>query len=143
MTPSIHPSRARLLRLFAAAAASAVLAGCAAFAPDSPEERVRARAQARWDALLAGDFEKAYAFLSPGSRGVVSLPQFRNSIGAAASWKSAKVHGVTCQQADRCKVTMLVNYTPLLPRPRVGNIETSIDETWLLEQGQWWLPQGL
>jgi len=38
---------------------------------------------------------------------------------------------------------MLVNYTPLLPRPRVGNIETSIDETWLLEQGQWWLPQGL
>lgn len=143
MTIWIHPSRARFLRLFAVTAAGAVLAACAAFAPKSPEDLVRERAQARWDALLAGDFERAYGFLSPASRGVVSLPQFRASIGAAASWKSAKVHGVACEQAERCKVTMLITYSPLLPRSRVGNIETSIDEIWLLDQGQWWLTRGL
>lgn len=143
MTPAIHLSRTRFLALLAAAAASAALAGCAAFAPKSPEDLVRERAQERWDALIAGDFEKAYGFLSPASRGVVSLPQFRASIGAAVSWKSAKVHSVVCEQPDRCKVTMLVKYAPMLPRPRVGTIETSVDETWLLDQGQWWRPHGL
>lgn len=143
MIPPLPVSRARFLGLLAAAVASAALAGCAAFAPASPEERVRERAQARWDALLSGDIERAYAFLSPGSRGVVSLSRYRMSIGASASWKSAKVHSVACPQADRCKVTMLVAYTPVLPRSRVAIIETSVDETWLFEEGQWWLPHGL
>lgn len=143
MTDPIPSRRARLLRLFAAGLAGAMLTGCASLAPKTPEDAVRERAQARWDALLAGKFDEAYAYLSPGSRAVVSPQRFRSSIGAAAAWKSAKVHSVTCAQADRCKVTMLVSYAPMVRAREIGTIETSIDETWLLDQGQWWLPQGL
>ena len=118
-----------------------VLTSCALMAPRTPEEAVRDRAQARWNALLAGKFDEAYAFLSPASRGVVSAQRFRAGIGGAASWKSAQVHSVTCPDADRCIVIIKVSYEAALPRVRLGTIESGVEETWLLDAGQWWLPQ--
>ncbi|GAB1390528.1 hypothetical protein MASR1M6_27100 [Rubrivivax sp.] len=81
---------------------------------------------------------------TPARAAAPSFPQqLPSSIGAPPPRGSAKVHSVTCAQADRCKVTMLVSYAPMVRAREIGTIETSIDETWLLDQGRWWLPQGL
>ena len=133
----------RRYTLLACLVAPLLLSGCASLKPPSAEEAVRERAQARWNALLAGKFEEAYQFLSPASRNVVSLQRFRSSIGGAATWKSAEVHKVTCSQPDRCTVSIKVSYSAILRGRSLGTIDTSVEETWLLDAGQWWLPQGL
>lgn len=133
----------RRFALLACLVGPLVLSGCALLKPPPPEEVVRERAQARWNALLAGKFEDAYQFLSPASRNVVSLQRFRASIGGADTWKGAEVHKVTCSQADRCTVSIKVSYSAILRGRSLGTIDTSVEETWLLDAGQWWLPQGL
>jgi hypothetical protein len=121
----------------------ALLAGCASMGSSTPEETVRQRAQARWDALLAGKFDQAYQFLSPASRAVLSPERYRGSFGGAAAWKAVRVESVSCTQPDRCIASIKVTYEPNLRRGRLGTIDTSVEETWLLDAGQWWLPQGL
>src|SRR5207244_5876671 len=61
-----------------------VAAGCAAIGgnltSDTPLETkqavVRERAEARWQAVIKGDYPAAYAYLSPASRGIVSAGTF-------------------------------------------------------------------
>lgn len=120
-----------------------LLSACAGLGPNTPEQAVSARAQARWNALVAGDQQQAYQFLSPASRALLSYENFRARFGAGAAWKSAQVFKVVCEQADRCTATIKVTYRPALPRGSIDTIETSVDEVWLLESGQWWLPQKL
>ncbi len=120
-----------------------LLAACAPLTPATPEEAVSARAQARWNAVLAGDWQQAYQFLTPASRELISFDKYRARFGTMANWKSAEVFKVRCEQPDRCLVTTKVTYQPVLPRVSIGTTETSVDEVWLLEAGQWWLPQKL
>ncbi len=125
-------------------AALVVIAGCASIGPKAPEDAVRERAQARWDALIAGRFDDAYAYLSPATRQLITPQIHRARFGAAAGWKSAQVHQAKCDQADRCSVTIKITYQPaLLRRAPAGTMESSVEETWLLDAGKWWLPQGL
>jgi hypothetical protein len=51
----------------AALVGAALLAGCMASTPSrpAPEDEVRLRAQARWDAVVAHDWQKAYSFATP------------------------------------------------------------------------------
>lgn len=85
--------------------------------------------------------EQAYQFLSPASRGLMSFESYRARFGGRAIWKSAQVHRVLCESADRCVATIKVSYRPVPPRGSIDVIETSVDEVWLLESGQWWLSQ--
>jgi hypothetical protein len=143
MTIPDFPIRPRRLAMLACLVGALGLSACSAFGPRSAEEAIRERAQARWNALLAGRFDDAYAFLSPASRSVVSPQRFKSSFGAVLSWKSAEVHKVECAQADRCIASIKVRYQPVLRAGTLGTIETLVEETWLLDAGQWWLPQGL
>lgn len=120
-----------------------VLSACALQTPRTPENVVRERAQARWDALLAGKWAEAYQYLSPASRGMMTFERYRGSFGALVSWKTAQVHAVSCPQPDRCTASIKVTYVPTLRRGTLSTIETSVEENWLLDAGQWWLPQGL
>jgi hypothetical protein len=120
-----------------------VLSACASMSPRTPEDAVRERAQSRWNALLAGKWDEAYQYLSPGSRAMMSFDRYRGSFGSVVSWKSAQVHAVSCPQPDRCTASIKVTYVPTLRRGTLSTIETSVEEIWLLDAGQWWLPQGL
>src|ERR1700758_5579112 len=57
------------------------LAGCAGIGVDSsPEAKqkvVAARAEARWQLLIKGDFTEAYEFLSSGSKATTSLDAYK------------------------------------------------------------------
>ena len=110
------------------------LIGCGE--PKTPEQIVAERAQARWDALLAGDFETAYSFASPSYRDIVDAVRFQQSLGGHASWLGAKVREVTCRE-DVCEAMVRLKYRSPLP-PRM-EFETDDIERWLSEDGEWWI----
>ena len=115
-------------------AAVALLAGCAAMAPDNrpPEEVVKARAQARWDALLKEDYATAYSYLGPGSRAVNSMEAYKAAV-PKNFYKAAQVHSVVCETPESCMVDVRVDYLF-----RGSRIKTPLAETWIKQEGNWW-----
>jgi hypothetical protein len=107
-------------------------AGCAMVGGESPEAAVRERAQARWDAMVKGDFKAAYGYLSPGSRAVLSEPSYEGSL-KKGFWKSARVESVTCRSAEACDVSATIEYDYMGHR-----LKTPLRESWIRDEGQWW-----
>ena len=123
-------------------AAALLVAGCASLGNTTPEEKVQQRAEAFWQARLKGEPEKAYALLSPSYRKVRTFEQYRAQYGAATGVKAASVVNVTCE-AEKCTARIKIEAAPALMGVNVGTIATGVDETWLLEDGQWWRFQSL
>ncbi|MBL8314778.1 MAG: hypothetical protein JNK55_13620 [Rubrivivax sp.] len=128
-----------LLRWSALTCVVGVMAGCATAPPATPEQAVRARANERLKALVSADLPKAYGYLSPTSRALVSFENWRNNLTRATVWKSAEVFSVQCPTADRCNVRVTIHHQPLVLGGTLGTITSAIDETWLADKGDWWL----
>lgn len=109
------------------------LAGCAGVLPlqAAPEEIVKQRAQERWNAMLAGELNKAYSYMSPASREAISPELFRSSV-RLGFWRAAEVNAVTCIQ-DACEATVQVTY-----QYRGSSVRTPVRETWVRTEGNWW-----
>lgn len=116
------------------------LAGCASMAV-TPEAIVKARATQQWQARIAGDLDTTYGFTTPSYRGVTPLPKYKGGFGDAVTLISAEVASVQCEAEDRCIVNTKVEAKPnlVLGKRVLPNFTTYIDETWLREDGQWWL----
>ena len=97
-----------------------------------PQKMVADLAAARWEALIKGDFAKAYSYLSPGTRNVMSLDLYKSKIRGGI-WQKANVDSVSCEQ-DRCKVLMVIEYS----YRNIKSLETRLDEYWLRQDGEWW-----
>jgi len=100
--------------------------------PEARRDAVAARAAARWDALIKGDYDKAYALLSPASREATTLDQFKKNL--RRGFRDAKVDTVECS-AELCTVKLWVTYDHRLMK----GVQTPIDETWIFDKGQAWL----
>ncbi|MFD2378067.1 hypothetical protein ACFSTJ_12145 [Ottowia pentelensis] len=113
------------------------LAGCAGLQPQTTEQIVQQRAQQRWDALVAGDFAKAWTYSTPSFRQRVKQNDYRDQFGRAGQWTAAKVESVTCK-AERC--TAQVSLTARLLFPGFKNQLTTgeVPEIWVRDDGQWW-----
>lgn len=118
-----------------------LLVGCAATSPNNsektsvpqtPEEKVASRAQARWDALRAGEYDKAYAYITPSMRTTLPLEVFRSRI-SGGSWIDVKVTKAVCEP-EVCDVAVKIEYY-VLPNLRDAQIVT---EKWILDDGNWW-----
>ena len=122
--------------------AAATLVGCATApaTPATPEQAVSERAQQRWDRLLVRDFEKAYTYLTPAYRNLKTPAQYASRFGNGAAWHSAKVDKVTCESAERCTATIKLEVV-VLARGFTKPLESTLYETWLLDEGQWWFYQ--
>ncbi|QIL70224.1 hypothetical protein G7048_07570 [Diaphorobacter sp. HDW4B] len=119
----------------------AVLGGCASVSTRSPEEIVAERATERWAGLIKGDFAKAYQYNTPGYKGMVSQQRFQESRGRDGRVSDASAYKVTCETKDKCIARMkLTAFAPMISGSGKGAMEvmTYVDETWLLEEGQWW-----
>jgi hypothetical protein len=120
-------------------AATVVIVACGPDAPSvddrTPEEVVHERAQQRWDALLSGDIERAYGFITPAYRATRSLALYRARFGAAVQWNDATVQSVECE-AERCRVVVNLSYR--LIRQRMENTRP-MDEVWVFSEGNWWI----
>jgi hypothetical protein len=113
-----------------------IAGGCASISPQSPEEQVLTRAQARLDALMAKDFGKSYEFLSPGYRGANSLNRYKALYLGAGNWTFAKVDEVTCDDAALCEVRVNIKYTTLHAKTEMPS---QLTEKWIFVDDKWWL----
>jgi hypothetical protein len=120
-----------------------MLCGCAASLPHEPEvdggqeKIVAGMAQARWDAIVRGDYDKAYGMLSPGSRTLIRKEDFIGKSGRV-SWISADVRKVDCSGGDVCEVEVDAKYS--YQARRVGKVESNqhLKEKWRSVDGTWW-----
>ena len=96
-----------------------------------PEAVVRALAQERAKAVVAGDVARIYGYLSPTTREAMSLDAFRNTI-RAGFWTQAEVVKVDCQP-EVCDVELQVTYVY-----RGSSIVTPVRESWIRSGGGWW-----
>lgn len=125
---------------FAVAAALGV-AGCASgpmgrLSKDSPPEAkvaaVTKRGQERWDLLLKGDVKAAYAYLSPASRAVTSLERYQARTNPA-NLRAIKLDRATCE-GEVCRLRYWLTFDHRVMK----GVETPIEETWVIEDGQAW-----
>jgi hypothetical protein len=125
----------RLLAVFAVL----LLAGCAVN-PAAQEQKVLDRAQARWDAVIAGDLESAYTYYSPGYRSATSVIDFAVEMRTRrVRYTSAKYVSHECGEA-RCTVKFLVGFRIPAPVPGMTVFDSTqlIEDTWVRTDGKWW-----
>jgi hypothetical protein len=129
---------ARAVRWALLLGATLCLAGCASLRPDAPTQ-VRQLATERWQALLAGQHEKAYEMAVPSYRKLKTLDDYRfNLMSLPVRWKSAQVLRADCEE-KRCKVTVRVVSELRMPGRFRGDLDSAMDEIWVFEDGQWWM----
>jgi hypothetical protein len=121
---------------------SLAVVGCASLQP-APEETVRKLATQRWQALLAGKFDQAYEFATPAFKKLRTVDFYRTNRSAVpVKWVSAEVLRVDCEP-QRCSVKIKLITRPIMPGFNKLNLETGLDEVWILEDGQWWMFEKL
>lgn len=115
---------------------AATLGACATTdgvtASSSPEARrsaVLARADARGAALVRGDLDAAYAYLSEGSKAVITLDNFKRRM-SVVPFTAYRIDSATCD-ADNCKVQAKVTYDHRVMK----GVTTPVTETWVAERG--------
>jgi hypothetical protein len=129
----------RGLRTAALMSVLSVLTACATTAPRSQEALVE-RAQARWDAILARDFDAAYALYSPGYRSATSRTDFEIELRSRRiNWTSAAYREHSCD-GEVCMVTFDIEYTAPRPVPGLDRWEgkSESEDTWIRSSGEWW-----
>ena len=132
-----------LLSLMLTVGSSDALAGCEKTEGSSVDkeaisekEKVGERALARWEALIAGDWDTAYTFETPGYRAFYTVWNMRDSYGGAVTWKGIKLLR-TEDVSSTAKVTL-----ELTSSFEDGGLEmlipVAISEQWLKKDGEWW-----
>ena len=101
-------------------------------APEIKRAAVTERVNARWVALIKGDLESAYTYLSPASREVVSLAAFKART-RSSGFRDAKIESAECEP-ELCRVKLMLTYD----HRAMKGVTTPLSETWVLEQGQLW-----
>jgi hypothetical protein len=125
---------------------ASVVAACAGIGgvskdstPEVKAAAVKERSQARWQALIKGDLDAAYAYLSPASKAVTPIESYRRQIRPGL-WREVKIDSVECE-AELCSVKLQLTYDiprgPMSPKP-VKGIETPLTERWVIENGSAW-----
>jgi hypothetical protein len=121
-----------------------LLSACATTPTASPEDIVKERAQARWDALLDGDFATAYSYYSPGYRSAMTVVDFEIGIRMRkVQYRTAEYQGHSCEK-NVCTVRFKVGYQVAKPVPGLGDWESDgmVSEQWIKSNSEWWfLPQ--
>ncbi len=67
--------------------------------PEVKAAAVKERSNARWEALIKGDKDAAYAYLSPGTRELITLEQYRGRM-QTGSFRSVQIEKVDCDDGN-------------------------------------------
>jgi len=121
-----------------------LLSACASTSNALSEDVVKERAQARWDALLKGDFATAYSYFSPGYRSTVTVVDYEIAVRLKkVQYRTAEYQDHSCEN-NVCTVRIKVGYRVAKPVPGQASWESDgmVSEQWLKSDGEWWfLPQ--
>lgn len=110
----------------------AILTACATLDSRPSPEVVKERAQARWNALVSGNPNAAYAYFSPTVRQTLKAEDYASSV-KKGFWKSVTVDRVECSNADLCTAHATIEY-----EYKGGRVKTPLRETWIREGQNWW-----
>jgi hypothetical protein len=131
------------LALCACASTSGPQTGASTPTSNSQAGAVQARAQTRWDLLIAGKMAEAYEFFSPGYRQIKSRDAYANDMAnRPVKWTRAEVQGSECPAgAEYCDVTVNVHYEVTSTLPGVGTLASfsPVTERWINSQWSWYL----
>ncbi len=112
------------------------LAACASVAPitaespaDAKQAQVVDRANARGTALVQGDLDAAYEFLSEGSKAVIGKDNFKRRMGIVP-FRAYRIEAASCEGAT-CKVQSKLTYDHRLMK----GVTTPVTEVWVIERG--------
>jgi hypothetical protein len=100
--------------------------------PPSEARIVGERAQARWRSLIAKDLDNAYTYLSPGSRSIMTLQDYKNR-HRVGFYRDIELESTKCDGAV-CTVRLVLTYDA----KGIQGIRTPITEKWVLEDGTAW-----
>ena len=121
-----------------------LLSACATTSTASSEDVIKERAQARWDALLKGDFATAYSYLSPGYRSTITVVDYEIRVRMRkVQYRTAEFQDHSCEK-NVCTVRFKVGYSVVRPVPGMADWEnnSTVPEQWIKSDGDWWfLPQ--
>ena len=101
---------------------------------------VEERAQARWDAVISGDYDSAYSYYSPGYRSSTSRVDFEIALRLRRiGIESAEVEESSCE-ANACTVQTRVGYLVVSPVPGIDEWKSKrlFEERWVRTQDEWW-----
>jgi hypothetical protein len=119
-----------------------LLSACAT--TPSPDEVVKERAEARWEALLSKDYATAYSYYSPGYRSTTSVTDYEIGIRLRrVRWTSAVYLKHDCEE-NICSVSFRMGYRVGSPVPGVSTWDgyDKITDQWVKTGGEWWyLPE--
>ena len=109
----------------------AIAAGCATQPPTTDEQLVERKAMERWNAVIAGDYKKAYGFISPAGRALTTAEAYERTFRRGFH-KAARVTEVRCAQ-ELCDVTLELEYSH-----QGRAIKTPFWEKWVKQDSDWW-----
>jgi len=137
--------RWRSWRRFGVLALAVLALSACASSPAARDKTIQQRAQARWDALLAGDYETAYTYLSPGYRSATSVADFEINLRTRrVQYVSAEYKGHRCEEAA-CSVQIRVGFKVVRPLAGMSEWKSTslLEERWIYSNGNWWyLPES-
>ena len=118
---------------------AAPLVGCASMsgggkdlAPEAKRALVTERINGRWNALIKGDLDRAYTFMSAGSQEAIPLSVYRAKI-KPGMWRAVKIDSMDCE-VEICQVKLTLTYDHRMMK----GVQTPFQETWILENGNAW-----
>ena len=118
-----------------------LLAACATTSqPRDNKALVQGRAQERLDLMLAGQYLKAYDYLSPGYRSSVSPEQYIINMGTrSVTWSRAQVEEISCE-VENCSVSIKIDYSVNVGMRGIKGFEhfQLASETWIYTASEWW-----
>lgn len=109
---------------------------------EAQKSAIASRAEARWKALIAGDFESAYAYETPARRSVSSLQQYQAMFGNSVAWRLATVKSIQYDPNNVARVLLEVEYdAPIMGVENARGLR-QMTEKWLYSDGAWWYISG-
>ncbi|MES2932271.1 MAG: hypothetical protein V4805_02120 [Pseudomonadota bacterium] len=133
--------RSQLLIVLMLSVSLVALQACSTIASKKPEvvadakDIVASRAEARWKALILGNLDHAYAFISPATRKVMPLDAYKKRV-KLGMWRDVKIESVACTD-DVCSASVLLKYDIR----DIKDVEKVVEESWIKEDGEWWFVQ--
>lgn len=98
--------------------------------PEAKRAAVIERADGRGAALVRGDLDGAYQYLSEGSKAVISLDNFKRRM-SVVPFTAYRIDGATCE-GGTCTVHAKLTYDHRLMK----GVTTPVTEVWVIENGK-------
>ena len=103
------------------------------------ETELRERVQARWDAVIKGDLDRAYGFETPEYRKAYTEQEYKEEFGRRVRWHVATLKDLRYDQPDEVEAIIMLDYSFALPGgDQMARTTGQFTERWVYSDDQWW-----